>query len=135
MGGAPMLVKFLTDAGRSHYDPNFIYDLPKNGEPGAWITAPGDRPTDNDSCGPNRLHVCHIPYPCDGAQFGVPYEAEGDDLIGQSWGKSAYRQVRLLRRIPLSELFYPGATLSGADLGGADLSGTDLNGANLSRSG
>ena len=126
-----MYVKFLNENGSSHYDPSFVYPLPTDTEPGTWVSAPGPEPDDHDACGPQRLHLCNSPVPRGGARWGVPYEAQGSNKIGEDKHKTAFRYVRLLRRIPLTKIFYPGIDLSGTDLSGADLSGADLSGTNL----
>ena len=126
-----MYVKFLNDDGSSHYDPSFVYPLPTDTEPGAWVTALGPEPIDHKPCGPGRLHLCNSPVPRGGARWGVPYEAEGSKKIGGDQNKTSFRHVRLLRRIPLTEIFYPGADLSFSNFLSADLQGINLQGINF----
>ena len=127
-----MYVKFLNSDGSSHYDSSFFYSLPMAGGPGDWIQAPGDCPTDNEPCGPNRLHVCNQAAPRGGAEWGVPYEAEIEGVVGSDEFKTSARGVRLLRQISITEIIHPGANLSGANLSRADLYRANLSGANLS---
>ena len=97
---------------------------------GKWKTQvinEGDR--DGSSCGVG-LHLMKKPNPVFMA-YAIGFLAKGRGLLGMDDDKMRFEQVKLIRPLRFSEIFYPGADLKGADLKGADLTRANLTGANL----
>ena len=109
---------------------------------GKWKTQAIDKEDRNGSACGVGLHLMKTPNP-----VFVPYEigffAKGRGLLGEDDHKMRFEQVKLIRVLRFSEIFYPGATLTGAYLTEANLTGAnlfratlrdaDLTGANLFR--
>ena len=98
---------------------------------GEWISC--DDITDADingkACG-HGLHLAKIPNPryC---HYEIGFLAEGRYLMGEDEEKARFAEVRLIRPLKFSEIFFPGANLRNADLRGANLSFANLEGADL----
>ena len=99
---------------------------------GKWLKCPegiGETDRNGEACG-HGLHLMKIPNPkyC---QYVVGYLAEGRDKLGEDAEKARFAEIRLIRPLRFSEIFYAGANLEGANLEGANLEGANLEGANL----
>ena len=97
---------------------------------GKWKTQEIDKEDRNGrACGVG-LHLMKTPNP-----VFVPYEigflAKGRGLLGEDDHKMRFEQVKLIRVLGFSEIFYAGANLKGATLTGANLTGANLKGATL----
>ena len=112
----------LTDSKRG------VIDYSRIGE---WISCDDitDADIDGEACG-HGLHLMKIPNPryC---QYAVGYLAEGRYLLGEDVEKARFAEIRLIRPLRFSEIFFPGADLHCANLHGANLHGADLRNANL----
>ena len=112
----------LTDSKRG------VIDYSRIGE---WISCDDitDADIDGEACG-HGLHLMKIPNPryC---QYAVGYLAEGRYLLGEDVEKARFAEIRLIRPLRFSEIFFPGADLHCANLHGANLPGADLQCANL----
>ena len=109
---------------------------------GKWKTQAIDKEDRNGSACGVGLHLMKTPNP-----VFVPYEigffAKGRGLLGEDDHKMRFEQVKLIRVLRFSEIFYAGANLfraylteanlTGANLTGATLRDADLTGANLFR--
>ena len=97
---------------------------------GKWKTQAIDKEDRNGSACGVGLHLMKTPNP-----VFVPYEigffAKGRGLLGEDDHKMRFEQVKLIRVLRFSEIFYAGATLTGANLFRANLRDADLAGANL----
>ena len=97
---------------------------------GKWKTQAIDKKDRNGSACGVGLHLMKTPNP-----VFVPYEigffAKGRGLLGEDDHKMRFEQVKLIRVLRFSEIFYAGATLTGANLFRANLRDADLTGANL----
>ena len=97
---------------------------------GKWKTQAIDKEDRNGSACGVGLHLMKTPNP-----VFVPYEigffAKGRGLLGEDDHKMRFEQVKLIRVLRFSEIFYAGATLTGAYLTEANLTGANLTEANL----
>ena len=95
---------------------------------GKWKTQAIDKEDRNGSACGVGLHLMKTPNP-----VFVPYEigffAKGRGLLGEDDHKMRFEQVKLIRVLRFSEIFYAGATLTGANLFRANLRDADLTGA------
>ena len=99
---------------------------------GKWLKCPegiGETDRNGEACG-HGLHLMKIPNPkyC---QYVVGYLAEGRDKLGEDAEKARFAEIRLIRPLRFSEIFYAGANLEGANLEGANLRSANLRSANL----
>ena len=99
-------------------------------EIGKWKTQEIDKEDRNGSACGVGLHLMKTPNP-----VYVPYEigflAKGRGLLGEDDHKMRFEQVKLIRVLRFSEIFYAGATLTGAYLTEANLTGANLTRATL----
>ena len=97
---------------------------------GKWKTQAIDKEDRNGSACGVGLHLMKTPNP-----VFVPYEigffAKGRGLLGEDDHKMRFEQVKLIRVLRFSEIFYAGATLTGAYLTEANLTGANLTEATL----
>ena len=112
----------LTDSKRG------IIDYSRIGE---WISCDDIKNANINgaACG-HGLHLMKIPNPCY-CPYDIGFLAEGRYLMGEDDEKARFAEVRLIRPLKFSEIFFPGANLRCANLGGANLQFADLGGANL----
>ena len=98
---------------------------------GEWISCDDIDDTDinGEPCG-RGLHLMKIPNPryC---HYDIGFLAEGRYLMGEDAEKARFAEVRLIRPLKFSEIFFPGANLRRANLRGANLQFADLRCANL----
>ena len=98
---------------------------------GEWISCDDIDDTDinGEPCG-RGLHLMKIPNPryC---HYDIGFLAEGRYLMGEDAEKARFAEVRLIRPLKFSEIFFPGANLRRANLRCANLWGANLGGANL----
>ena len=97
---------------------------------GKWKTQAIDKEDRNGSACGVGLHLMKTPNP-----VFMPYEigffAKGRGLLGEDDHKMRFEQVKLIRVLRFSEIFYAGANLFRAYLTEANLTGANLTGANL----
>ena len=112
----------LTDSKRG------IIDYSRIGE---WISCDDIKNANINgaACG-HGLHLMKIPNPCY-CPYDIGFLAEGRYLMGEDDEKARFAEVRLIRPLKFSEIFFPGANLRRANLRGANLRNADLGGANL----
>ena len=81
------------------------------------------------ACG-HGLHLMKIPNPryC---RYEIGFLAEGRYLMGEDAEKARFAEVRLIRPLKFSEIFFPGADLRNADIQYADLRNADLRNADI----
>ena len=127
--------KFLSREMASDYDasPWEIGVWRKQKVPTEW--------RDGQACGVG-LHLMRIPDPVY-CRYEMGFLAIGRGLIGSDRNKMRFEQVKLVRPLKFSEIFFPGAdltranlteaTLTEANLTGADLRDADLTRADLTR--
>ena len=98
---------------------------------GEWISCDDIDDTDinGEPCG-RGLHLMKIPNPryC---HYDIGFLAEGRYLMGEDAEKARFAEVRLIRPLKFSEIFFPGADLRNANLRNANLWSADLRNANL----
>ena len=99
-------------------------------EIGEWKTQAIDKEDRNGSACGVGLHLMKTPNP-----VFVPYEigffAKGRGLLGEDDHKMRFEQVKLIRVLRFSEIFYAGANLFRAYLTEANLTEANLTGATL----
>ena len=84
---------------------------------------------DGQACGVG-LHLMRIPDPVY-CRYEMGFLAIGRGLIGSDRNKMRFEQVKLVRPLKFSEIFFPGADLTEANLTRADLTRANLTGAYL----
>ena len=116
--------KFLTRELASSFDGS-------SWEIGVWRTQEvPEINRDGQACGVG-LHLQKKPVPIY-CPYYIGFYAVGKGLIGQDNEQMRFEAVKWIRFLKFSEIFYPGADLSGADLSGAYLTWANLTGADLS---
>ena len=118
--------KFVTRELTDHYSGEMDYS-----RVGVWLHCPDVREGDcnGEPCG-RGLHLMKIPNPMY-CQYAIGYLAEGRKLLGEDEEKARFAEIRLIRPLKFSEIFFEGADLRYANLRGADLRYANLWGANL----
>lgn len=81
----------------------YKYNVPLNGQPGTWCSAPKNAQKDNAPCGVG-LHLMKSIWPVYAPAKYRCFEAEGKGLLGQDKEKARYRKVRLLRELSPQEI-------------------------------
>ena len=109
---------------------------------GKWKTQAIDKEDRNGSACGVGLHLMKTPNPVY-VPYVIGFLAKGRGLLGEDDHKMRFEQVKLIRVLRFSEIFYAGANLfraylteanlTGANLTGATLRDADLVGANLFR--
>ena len=112
--------KFLTGEMTSPFDGT-------KWEIGEWRTQEIDEKDRNGKACGVGLHLMINPIPIY-TPYVIGFMAIGRGLLGQDEDMMRFESVKLVRQLEFSEIFYPGADLTGADLFGARLVRTDLTG-------
>ena len=115
--------KFLTREMLSDYDSS-------SWEVGIWRTQEDAKKSNNGAACSIGLHLMRKPIPryC---PYALAFLAIGRGLLGNDEEKMRFRQVKLVRVLKFSEVFFPKADLRGANLSFVDLHSANLAGANL----
>ena len=118
--------KFVTRELTDHYSGEMDYS-----RVGVWLHCPDVREGDcnGEPCG-RGLHLMKIPNPMY-CQYAIGYLAEGRKLLGEDEEKARFAEIRLIRPLKFSEIFFEGADLRYANLRDANLWSADLRSANL----
>lgn len=127
--------KFLGPNLSSQHDSNFYYPSPRKDKSGKWHPTRWIEVEDYSEydhvCG-KGLHLMKACKPTLYALYtGNVYLAQGKGLLGEDDQKARFKQVRLIRPIKFSEIFYARAPLQCAYLESLDLSDAYLRGADL----
>ena len=97
---------------------------------GKWKTQAIDKDARNGSACGVGLHLMKTPNPVY-VPYVIGFLAKGRGLLGEDDHKMRFEQVKLIRVLRFSEIFYVGATLTGAYLTEANLTEANLTEANL----
>ena len=97
---------------------------------GKWKTQAIDKDARNGSACGVGLHLMKTPNPVY-VPYVIGFLAKGRGLLGEDDHKMRFEQVKLIRVLRFSEIFYAGATLTGAYLTEANLTEANLTEANL----
>ena len=118
--------KFVTRELTDHYSGEMDYS-----RVGVWLHCPDVREGDcnGEPCG-RGLHLMKIPNPMY-CQYAIGYLAEGRKLLGEDEEKARFAEIRLIRPLKFSEIFFEGADLRYANLWGANLRDANLRDADL----